>query len=191
MVSILICRSPEIWYGFVLIPPFLALAAIVLCHGVAFRPQSRVVWFGVYLLAAAAQPLLMPHAVTPPGPADYTGSVRAAQVLRAAGLKPGDNLLATGRGHYAYLITGVLPKARYFNAMHLMCAFPTPDADPLAAAFATHPDFVLTSDPGLSLSCQLPARAAELRNELAAHFTAVGHARGDWDSFTVYRRRRP
>lgn len=189
-LSILICRSPEIWYGFVLIPPFLALAAIVLCHGVAFRPQQRAVGICVYLLAAAAQPFLMPHAVTPPGPADYPGSVRAAEALRAAGLRPGDNLLATGRGHYVYLMTGALPKARYFNAMHLMCAFPTLDADPLAAAFATHPDFVLASDPRIHISCQLPARAAGLQNELAANYVAIGHARGDWDSFTIYRRRR-
>lgn len=188
-LSILICRSPEIWYGFVLIPPFLALAAIVLCHGVAFRATQRAAWLGAYLSVAAAQPFLMPHAVTTPGPADYPGSVQAAQVLRAAGLKPGDNLLAAGRGHYAYLMTGALPKARYFNAMHLMCAFPTPDADPLTAAFATHPDFVLASDPRIYISCQLPARAAELRTELAAHYVAVGHARGDWDSFTIYRRR--
>ena len=185
------CRSPDIWYGFVLIPPFLALAAIVLRHGVAFRPDQRAAWIGAYLLAAAAQPFLVPDAIAPSSLADYTGSVRAAGALRMAGLKPGDNLLVTGRGHYAYLMTGALPKAKYFNAMHLMCAFPTPDADPLAAAFATRPDFVLASDPGIYMGCQLPERAAALNAELAAHYQAVSRVGGRWDSFTVYRRRAP
>ncbi|HEX7800147.1 MAG TPA: hypothetical protein VF402_07340 [Asticcacaulis sp.] len=190
-LGILACRSPDIWYGFVLIPPFLALAAIVLRHGVAFRPDQRAAWIGAYLLAAAAQPFLVPDAIAPSSLADYTGSVRAAGALRMAGLKPGDNLLVTGRGHYAYLMTGALPKAKYFNAMHLMCAFPTPDADPLAAAFATRPDFVLVSDLEFYISCQRPDRAAALNAELAAHYQAVSHVSGRWDSFTVYRRRDP
>ena len=133
----------------------------------------------------------VPNAIAPSSVADYAGSVRAAEALRAAGLKPGDHLLATGRGHYVYLLTGALLEAKYFNAMHLMCAFPAPDADPLAAAFATRPDFVLASDPGISMGCQLPERAAALNAELAAHYRAVSRVSGQWDRFTIYRRRDP
>ena len=193
VAGILVNQSLVIWYGFTLVPPTLILFCAVLYHGIGFKAQWRVIGIGLYLLAAVIQPFVVEGYTLfnpgPFGPPDYRGNVRAAESLKANGLKPGDNLLVTGRGHYVYLMAGALPKAKYFNAMHLMCTFPTPDKDPLAVAFSTQPDFLVVSDRGFFMGCRLPEREAAITDELARHYRAVSRVSGDWDNFTIYRRK--
>jgi len=191
VVAMLVVRSPEAWYAVPLIAPSLILFALVLCHGIAFKPRQRPVWTAVFITLAVVHPL----AVAAPslvgqgylGPPDWRGNQMAAQALTKAGLHPDDNLLVLSRGHYIYLLTGTLPRARYFNAMHLLCRFPTPDADPLAAAFATRPKFVVMSDDSLSLGCTEGSRLLRIRDILAQDYVPIQTVTGTWDHFALYR----
>ena len=182
-----------IWYAAPLIAPSLILFAIVLCHGIAFAPRVRPLWTAAFVALAAVQPL----AVAAPsligkgylGPPDWRGNELAAQGLVSAGLRPGDNLLVLSRGQYVYLLTGALPKARYFNAMHLLCRFPTPDDDPLGTAFATRPKFVVMSDDGLALGCAEGRQLLRIRDILAKDYIHLATVTGAWDHFALYRAR--
>jgi len=189
--GMLVVRSPEAWYAATLVAPSLILFALVLGHGIAFRPRLRPVWVAAYLGAAIVQPLIIaaPTLVGRGflGPPDWVGNQRAARALVAAGLRPDDNLLVVSRGQYLYLLTGALPKARYFNAMHLLCNFPTPDADPLGAAFATRPNYVVMSDDGVALSCSQGSRLLRVRAVLARDYVRVQTVTGAWDRFGLYR----
>jgi len=111
----------------------------------------------------------------------------AARGLVAAGLRPDDNLLVLSRGQYIYLLTGALPEARYFNAMHLLCRFPTPDADPLSVAFATRPKFVVMSDDSLALGCTQDRQLLRIREILATDYVPIQTVTGAWDHFALYR----
>jgi len=153
----------------------------------------RPLWTAAFVALAAVQPL----AVAAPsligkgylGPPDWRGNELAAQGLVSAGLRPGDNLLVLSRGQYVYLLTGALPKARYFNAMHLLCRFPTPDDDPLGTAFATRPKFVVMSDDGLALGCAEGRQLLRIRDILAKDYIHLATVTGAWDHFALYRAR--
>ena len=191
VAGMLVMRSPEAWYAVPLIAPSLILFTLVLCHGMAFKPRQRPIWTAVFVALAVVQPL----AVAAPslvgqgylGPPDWRGNVLAARGLVAAGLRPGDNLLVLSRGQYIYLLTRTLPKARYFNAMHLLCRFPTPDADPLSAAFATRPKLVVMSDDSLSLGCAQDRQLLRIREILATDYVPIQTVTGTWDHFSLYR----
>ncbi len=191
--GMLVVRSPEAWYAATLIAPSLILFALVLAHGIAFAPRLRPLWVAAYMAGAVIQPLMIaaPGLVGRGflGPPDWLGNERAAQALVAAGLRPDDNLLVVSRGQYLYLLTGALPHARYFNAMHLLCTFPTPDADPLGAAFATRPKYVVMSDDSVALSCSEGSRLLRVRSILARDYLSLGTVTGAWDHFTLYRAR--
>ncbi len=191
VAGMLVVRSPEAWYAAPLIAPSLILFAVVLCHGIAFSPRARPLWTAAFVALAVVQPLVIaaPSLVGQGylGPPDWRGNVSAAQGLVSAGLRPDDNLLVLSRGQYVYLLTGALPKARYFNAMHLLCRFPTPDADPLAVAFATRPKFVVMSDDGLALSCAEGGQLLRIRDILAKDYVPLGTVTGAWDRFELYK----
>ncbi len=193
VAGMLVVRSPEAWYAAPLIAPSLILFAAVLCHGIDFKPRVRPLWTAGFVLLAAIQPLavaapsLIGHGYL--GPPDWRGNQLAARALTNAGLRPDDNLLVLSRGQYVYLLTGALPRARYFNAMHLLCRFPTPDADPLAAAFATRPKFVVMSDDRLALSCAEGRQLLRIRDILATDYTRIATVTGAWDHFDLYRRK--
>jgi hypothetical protein len=193
VAGILANRSPLIWYGSLLVAPTLILFSVVLCHGINFKPRWRNVGIALYLLAACVQPFVMERAhlfiSDYTGIPDYAANVQAARSLKAHGIKPGDNLLVLSRGHYVYLFTQTLPKAKYFNAMHLLCAFPTPDADPLGAAFDSNPGYVLLADTATMISCHKPERLAYLKRRLASGYTKVSSVRGVWDGFDIYQRK--
>ena len=191
--GMLVIRSPEDWYAAPLIAPSLILFAMVLCDGIAFTPRARPVWTAVFAGLAVIQPL----AFAAPslagesyrGPPDWRGDVLAAQGLVAAGLQPTDNLLVPSRGLSIYLLTGALPRARYFHAMHLLCRFPTPDADPLGAAFATRPKFVVMSDTKIAMGCTDKQQVQRIRAILAADYVPIKTVTGTWDQFALYRLR--
>ena len=193
VIGMLVVRSPEAWYAVPLIAPSLILFVLVLRHGIAFAPRVRPWWIAAYVAAAVVQPLVLaaPSLIGQGalGPPDWQGNKHAAQVLVASGLRPDDTLLVLSRGQYVYLLTGALPRARYFNAMHLLCDFPTPDADPLAAAFATRPKFVVMSDEGLALSCAEGSQLLRIREALAHDYISLGTVTGAWDHFALYRLR--
>ena len=189
--AMLVVRSPEAWYAAPLIAPSLILFVVVLGHGIAFAPRARPLWTAAFIVAAVVQPLVIAAPSLAGrgylGPPDWRGNERAAQALAGAGLRPADNLLVLSRGQYVYLLTGALPKARYFNAMHLLCRFPTPDADPLAAAFATRPKFVVMSDDSLALSCSEGDKLLRIRDVLAKDYIHLATVTGAWDHFGIYQ----
>ncbi len=190
-IGMLVVRSPEAWYAVPLIAPSLILFVVALCHGIGFKPGQQAIWTAAFVAVAVVQPLVMaaPSLVGQGylGPPDWQGNRKAAQALTKAGLRPDDNLLVLSRGHYIYLLTGALPKARYFNAMHLLCTFPTPDADPLSAAFATRPKFVVMADDSLSLGCTQENQLLRIRTILAQDYVPIGAVTGTWDHFGLYR----
>ncbi len=193
VVGMLVVRSPEAWYAAPLIAPSLILFVLVLGHGIAFKPRQRPLWAAAFVALAVIQPLV----VAAPslagqgylGPPDWQGNRLAAKGLIDAGLRPDDNLLVLSRGQYVYLLTRTLPRARYFNAMHLLCRFPTPDADPLAAAFATRPKFVVMSDDSLALGCTEGRQLLRIRDVLAKNYVHLATVTGAWDHFALYKLR--
>ncbi len=189
--GILVMRSLGAWYAVPLIAPCLILFVVVVCHGIDFGPRARPLWTAGFMALAAAQPLVL---VAPTltitdysGAPDWRGNEMAARGLVAAGLQPGDNLLVLSRGQYIYLLTGALPRTRYFNAMHLLCPFPTPDADPLGSAFATRPKFVVMSDEHVAIGCVERQRLQRIRDILARDYVRLTTVTGAWDRFTLYR----
>ena len=187
VAGMLVVRSPEAWYAAPLIAPSLVLFVTVLCHGIEFAPRARPLWTAGFIAVAVVQPLVIaaPSLLGQSylGPPDWRGNEGTAQGLIAAGLRPDDNLLVLSRGQYVYLLTGALPRARYFNAMHLLCRFPTPDADPLGAAFATRPKFVVMSDDSLALSCAQERQLLRIRDVLARDYVHLTTVTGAWDHF--------
>jgi len=195
MASIMINRAPDPRYVTALIAPSLLLFSLVVCEGTDFSAPRRAAWLLALGLLAAGAPLVAlrvslqaAHHSNDP---DYTGMALAAKTLRTDGARPGDNLLVVSRGHYIYVLSGLLPRAKYFNAMHLLCDFPTPDPDTIATAFVTRPDYVVLSDPRLALSCASLARMNEIKARLARDYSVMTTVHGDWDSFILYRRKTP
>jgi len=191
MAGLLVNREPAAQYVTTLVAPSILLFALVLCEGVDFPARKRRLWIAAFALIVACQPLLsLPQALTMiRGAPDYRGLLAAKAALRANGVRPGDDLLVLSRGHYLYVMTGTLPRERYFNAMHLLCDFPTPDADPIEADFAAHPRYVVLSDPTVGLTCAHIARMRQMQAHLARDYTLMDTVHGSWDSFLLYRRK--
>jgi len=97
--------------------------------------------------------------------------------------------LVTVKGlELAFTVLGA-PKARYFNAMHLLCNFPTPETDPLGAAFAAWPKYVVMSDDGVALSCAQGSRLLRVCALLARDYVRPQTGTGAWERFDLYRRK--
>jgi hypothetical protein len=190
--SILILNSPALYCGFPLLAPTLILCFAVLCHGIDFKPRQRGLYMGLFALAAVIQPVIMEKddlfLSDYNGIPDYKANMLAAESLKAQGVRPGDNLLVLSRGHYAYVFTGALPRTKYFNAMHLLCPFPTPDANPLAVAMDSRPQYILLSDSGIMIGCLDVKRIPYLSDRLDQDYTPVSNVKGVWDNFTIYKR---
>lgn len=188
-------KSPEAWYIVPIIPPALILFVCLICYGIAFPARWRATWLTAYAAIAVLHPLWNDRAALFGkdfrGPPDYEASLLTARSLKAYGLVPNGNLLVLSRGHYVYLLTGALPKTRYFNAMHLLCAFPTPDADPLGAALNSQPDFIIMSDPAVAIGCARPERLQRVLTALESDYVPIETVKGRWDSFTIYKSRSP
>ncbi len=189
--GLLVVRAPEAWYAAPLVAPSLILFAMVLCDGIAFTARMRPVWTAAFVVLAVVQPLVVAApslaGQTYDGPPDWRGDELAAQGLIAAGVRPQDNVLVPSRGLPIYWLTGAMPRARYFHAMHLLCRFPTPDADPVAAAFATRPKFVVMSNTGIAMGCTDPKRVQHIRAILAADYAPIKSVTGTWDQFELYK----
>ena len=191
--GILIVKSPALYCGFPLMAPTLILFCLVLNNGIDFAPKWRVTGIICYLVVASLHPFYVERddlfSNGYKGIPDYTANILAARSLQSAGIQPGDNLLVLSRGHYAYLFTQTLPKAKYFNAMHLLCDFPTPDKDPLGMAFDSRPQYILMSDTNSMISCYRQDRLDFLTEKLGQDYVRVSSVHGTWDSFGIYGRR--
>lgn len=193
VAGLLINREPEAWYVTTLVAPSLVLFCLVLCEGVDFPSSRRFIWLALLTALAAVQPLIgMPQALMADnfsGEPDYLGAKRTAEALKAAGARPGDNMLVISRGHYIYVMSGTLPKSRYFNAMHLLCDFPVPDADSIETSFAARPTYVVLSDPSVAIACAQVTRMRRVKAHLAYDYDLMTTVHGRWDSFNLYRRK--
>jgi hypothetical protein len=191
VAGILSITSIDVWYSFPVVAPFLILFSLVLSHGIGFSQAQRLKAFSLIGVLALMLPLVVEWkklTISDLGGApDYLMNEKVAISLKAYGLKPGGNILALSRGHYIYMMTRALPKARYFNAMHLLCRFPTPDERPLQVALSTQPQFMLGSTPDVVMGCQTKASTETINTYLAEHYDLKAVIRGKWDGIMIYK----
>ena len=121
------------------------------------------------------------------GAPDIEAARLASAALRDAGMRPSDRLLIPIRGQSVYVLTGNLPNAAYFNSSHLICAFATPDRDPLAEALNSRPEFLLLSDTRFAYGCTVPGQVARIADHLRQNYRLVGSVHGTWDTLRLYR----
>jgi hypothetical protein len=187
----LVNREPAGQYVMTLIAPGLLLVCLLLSEGIEFPAHRRRLWLSAFAVALAIQPVaaLTQLAKDPRLTPDYPGVVKASQALKADGVRPGDDVLVLSRGHYVYVMTGALPRAPYFNAMHLLCDFPLPDRDPIATDFRLRPRYVVLSNPDMALACGRLPQMRRMQAWLAKDYTLMSTETGSWDSFLLYRRK--
>lgn len=167
-------------------PAALASGVLVL-HGLQARTQRRL-WQAAGLALCFIAPVFLEHDSLTRGVNDMRAIRAAAAAMRAAGLGPADSVLALNRGLAIYPESGALPRIRYFNPNHLLCDFPTPDADPLAVALAARPRFLLVADPDTVLGCQRPRQWARFERFVAENYIGRATLHGRWDHFELYER---
>lgn len=191
LAGALVNREVQGQYVMTLIAPGLLLVCLLLCEGIDFPAQRRRLWLSAFVVALAVQPLLAltQLAKEPSLTPDYRGVVKASHALKAEGVRPGDDVLVLSRGHYVYVLTGALPRAPYFNAMHLLCDFPLPDRDPIATDFRLRPRYVVLSNPNMALACGRLPQMRRMQAWLARDYTLMSTQSGSWDSFLLYRRK--
>src|SRR5262249_19657725 len=93
------------------------------------------------------------------------------------------------RGLLVYVAARALPPTAYFHPKHLLCEFPVGSADPMRAALAARPRFVMLADPSLVRPCAKPERFAGARAMLATHYVTVATVTGSWDTYALYQLR--
>lgn len=171
-----------------------AIAPLVLASGVFVFHGIEVVTRGgrrAGAVVASACALAPPLVLTMPLASDPTDMVAvraAAEIVRAAGIRPGDGLLAPLRGLPLNVETGLFPPWRYVHPLHLLCDFPAPDADPLALALAAEPRFIVLAAGERSMVCERADRHDELQAAVSAHYRPIGTGHGTWDSYVVHER---
>ena len=141
------------------------------------------------MVVAAAMLVLTQHRellTRDPWKIDHPMAERAAEALHDLGLKPDDRLLVLNRGLDLYTATGARPPSPYFHPTHLLAVFETPSPDPLGAALAANPRFVVLADPRVRRVIVLPERLDRARAYLARHYRPAALVHGTWDSLTIY-----
>jgi 4-amino-4-deoxy-L-arabinose transferase-like glycosyltransferase len=191
LAGILSITSISVSYSFPVVAPFLVLFAIVVCHGIQFPEPNRRKALSLIAVLALAIPLVADWKKLTisdlNGAQDFDMNAKAAQSLIDLGVVPKDHILVLSRGHFIYLMTSTLPKARYFNAMHLFCAFPTPSENPLQEALSTQPQYMLMSTTDAVMSCQTRESTEFALAYLQAHYDLKDVIRGKWDGIMIYK----
>lgn len=189
ILGVLAARAVLASYLHSFVAPAALASAVLLCHGLAEARRRRWLWqVGAAGLCVIVPPLLE-HDGLMRSSNDLPAIRAAAAAMRAAGARPGDGVLALNRGMAVYVESGLLPRTRYFNPNHILCAFPTPDSDPLALALAARPRFVVVADANTVLGCQRPDRWATFMRFVAENYIGRATVRGQWDRLELWERR--
>lgn len=189
LLGVLAARAVLASYLHTFVAPAALASAVLICHGLLEARRRRWLWQA----GAAGLCVVVPPALEHDGlmrSSNDMPAIRAAvAAMRAAGARPEDGALALNRGMAVYVESGLLPRTRYFNPNHILCAFPTPDADPLAVALAGRPRFVLVAEAQTVLGCQRPERWATFTRFVAENYVGRAEVRGRWDRIAVWERR--
>lgn len=188
IAGVLAARAVLSNYLHTFVAPAALASGVVVWHGLEAKTRRRLWQAGAAALCVVG-PVLLEHESITRGVNDMTAIRAAAAAMRQAGLRPGDSVLALNRGLAIYPESGAFPRTRYVSPNHLLCAFPAPDADPLAVALAERPRFVLMADPRLGLGCEQPLLWARFERFVAENYISRAVLRGRWDQFELWERR--
>jgi hypothetical protein len=182
MAGVLIVKSMYDHYFLTLLPPLCLLAGL----GMAALPISARRWRWAaqtaFLVATTAFLVSRPLPLIGPASGQLAAERQTAAGLRAFGLRPEGRILVVGWDLGVYLLAQAEPPARIFHQQHMLCPFPRLNGvDPLAAAFAARPAFVILPAPGIHLICETEARRQEVAAVLAQDYCPLGRS----DRFTV------
>lgn len=175
------------------VAPLLVVSGVVVTQGFAFPEHRRAAWIAAYAVVVVAVPAyidrgsLWSDAVK--GRNDPVAVTAVAQVLKAQGVKPGDRIFVPRRGLMIYVATRTMPAADVFHPLQLVCPFPTPQAHPLAAGLAQKTAYLVVARTDLSMVCETPESRAELTAAIARDYQPIKVVTGQWDAFTIYRRK--
>ncbi len=190
-LGILTFLNIQPWYAFPLIPPLVMVAALVIEHALAFQAQGRLSLQILTVAFCVASGVFVDRDQVSirnfSGAPDIEAARLASAALRDAGIRSSDRLLIPIRGQSVYVLTGNLPDATYFNSSHLICAFATPDRDPLALALSSRPDFLVLSDTRFAYGCTVPEQVDRITESLRQNYRLVGSVHGTWDTLSLYR----
>jgi len=191
--DVMTARTMFAYYLLATMPPLLLLSGAFAAHALDVPVRRSRVWQAALLLLVIAWPLAADRVALfstgMAGPDDRMAAERAADSLKQLGLTPGDRVLVVNRGLLTYVAAKTAPPTAYFHPTHLLCVFPTPEADPLGQALAARPRFVVLADPGILRPCELPTRLRRVEAVLKAQYNLVGKVSGSWDHLIIYRLR--
>jgi 4-amino-4-deoxy-L-arabinose transferase-like glycosyltransferase len=195
VAGVIALHSMFAYYAATLIPPLLIVAGVFVLHGIDFSDRTRKIWISLYIAGFTLGPLALDRGnltVTDnQGPNDFAVTRAAAVQLKKLGVTPRDHMLVLKRGLYAYILTGTTPSARYYHNLHLVCAFPTPDASPLTQALAQRPRFILLAEPNYVWRCETRESHSEIAAALTAGYDLKATVHGQWDTMYIYQTRSP
>jgi hypothetical protein len=191
LLDVMSARSMFSYYMMVTVPPLLLLSGLFVMRALDIGQLRR--WQFALALAAACWPLIADRtnlfSVGANGSEDRVAAQRAADAMKVLGQRPSDRLLVVNRGLLVYVAARALPPTAYFHPKHLLCEFPVGNADPMRAALAARPRFVMLADPSLVRSCEKPERLAEVDTILKTNYETVETVTGSWDTYTLYQLR--
>jgi len=192
-VDVMTAHTMFAYYLLLTVPPLLLLSGALVGHGLEISGQRRTAWQAALVLLAIFWPLAADRialfSTDMAGPDDRLAAERAADRLQQLGFQPGDRLLVVNRGLLTYVAAKADPPTAYFHPTHLLCVFPTPEADPLGQALNARPRFVVLGDPAIVRPCEQPARLRRVEAFLKAGYRQVGQVTGTWDRLFIYRLR--
>ncbi len=175
------------------VAPLLIVSGIVVTRGFAFARGTRAWWIAGYVVAAVAVPAFIDRndlwLGVVKGRNDPKAIEAVAEAMKADGVKPGDRIFVPNRGLMIYVATRTMPTANVFHPLQLMCDFSTPDAHPLAQGLARRTDYLVVARTDLNMVCETPQHRTELNQAIARDYRPVKVVTGDWDTFTIYRRK--
>lgn len=175
------------------VAPLLIVSGIVVTRGFAFAAGRRAWWIAAYAVVAVAVPAFIDRddlwlgAVK--GRNDPKAIEAVARAMKADGVRSGDRIFVPRRGLMVYVATGTLPATDVFHPLQLMCPFATPQAHPLAAGLAQKTAYLVVARTDLTMVCETPESRTELKTAIARDYQPVKVVTGDWDAFTIYRRK--
>jgi 4-amino-4-deoxy-L-arabinose transferase-like glycosyltransferase len=167
------------WHYYLpLLQPFCLLsgAFITLVVGRLGNRTLRLTARVLILAFAAGYAVLSVAPLFLAGRVELRAAERATDLMREAGLRSDERILAANRGLAIYLAAGVDPPTKFFHPQHFLCNFPLAGADTaLATALDKRPAFILIADPQLHMGCEREDRHAFLRERVARDYCLLGH----------------